>query len=153
MRLVSELRHAIQEAKNSPNLRVLLFRSNTDNCFSSGADLKERAVMSSSETEAFVDTLRDTFQQIEEIEVPTIAAIDGIALGGGLELALACDLRYAGPSFQAGLVETKLGILPAAGGSQRLPRLIGSSKAKELVFRSQIISPIEALEKGNNLSV
>lgn len=113
-------------------------------CFSAGADLKERAQMSPEEVEPFVDCLRSTFGRIEELSMPTIAAIDGFALGGGLEIALCCDLRYAGPAAKLGLPETKLAILPAAGGSQRLPRLIGSTRAKELIFTGRIIDSQEA---------
>lgn len=92
-----------------------------------------------SEVAPFVDRLRATFSAMENLPVPTIAAIDGVALGGGLELALACDLRVAAADSKIGLTETKLAIIPGAGGTQRLPRIIGIAKAKELVFTARII--------------
>lgn len=100
--------------------------------------------MTQDEVEPFVDSLRSTFSALEALPIPTIAAIEGFALGGGLELALACDLRYASAGAKLGLPETKLAILPAAGGSQRLPRLIGMSKAKELIFTGRLIAGHDA---------
>lgn len=84
--------------------------------------------MSDSEVENFVKSARSFFQLVAEIPIPTICAIDGPALGGGLELALACDLRYASEETYMGLVETRLAIIPGAGGTQRLPRLVGVAK-------------------------
>jgi len=88
------------------------------------------------------------FTQLEKLPMPTIAAIEGAALGGGLELALCCDLRVAGSGAKLGLPETSLGIIPGAGGTQRLPRLIGLSKAKELMFTAERIQSERALELG-----
>lgn len=96
----------------------------------------------------FVDSLRASVSGVENIPFPTIAAIEGAALGGGLELALACDLRVAGADALLGLPETALAIIPAAGGSQRLPRLIGIPKAKELIFTAKRLSGAEALQIG-----
>lgn len=92
-----------------------------------------------SEVAPFVDRLRATFTAMENLPMPTIAAIDGVALGGGLELALACDLRVAGVESKIGLTETKLAIIPGAGGTQRLPRIIGVSKAKELIYTARML--------------
>ena len=82
--------------------------------------------MSDDDVEAFVERLRNTASAIEDLPMPTIAALDGAALGGGLEMALACDIRVASPTARMGLVETKLAVIPGAGGTQRLPRIIGS---------------------------
>lgn len=113
-----------------------------------GADLKERAKMHSSEVGSFVSKARATINEMANLPVPTIAAIDGIALGGGLELALACDIRVAASSAKMGLVETKLAIIPGAGGTQRLPRAIGVSLAKELIFSARIVDGEEAKSIG-----
>jgi methylglutaconyl-CoA hydratase len=145
--MISQLEESIREVNNS-NTRVIILRSLVNGCFSAGADLKERATMLPDEVPIFVDKLRSTFGMLEELAVPTLAAIDGVALGGGLELALCCDLRYAGPDVKIGLPETRLAILPAAGGSQRLSRLIGASRAKELVFTAATLDSQEALKYG-----
>ncbi|XP_054842067.1 methylglutaconyl-CoA hydratase, mitochondrial isoform X2 [Eublepharis macularius] len=113
-----------------------------------GADLKERAKMHSSEVSSFVSKARATINDLANLPVPTIAAIDGIALGGGLELALACDIRVAVTSAKMGLVETKLAIIPGAGGTQRLPRTIGVSLAKELIFSARVVDGDEAKSIG-----
>ncbi|KAI1239878.1 Methylglutaconyl-CoA hydratase, partial [Lamprotornis superbus] len=117
-------------------------------CNRIGADLKERAKMHSSEVSSFVSRARATINELANLPVPTIAAIDGTALGGGLELALACDIRVAASSAKMGLVETKLAIIPGAGGTQRLPRTIGVSLAKELIFSARIVDGEEAKSIG-----
>ncbi|KAH0508985.1 Methylglutaconyl-CoA hydratase, mitochondrial [Microtus ochrogaster] len=113
-----------------------------------GADLKERAKMHSSEVGPFVSKIRAVINDIANLPVPTIAAIDGLALGGGLELALACDIRVAASSAKMGLVETKLAIIPGGGGTQRLPRAIGMSLAKELIFSARVLDGQEAKAVG-----
>ncbi|XP_045419737.1 methylglutaconyl-CoA hydratase, mitochondrial isoform X3 [Lemur catta] len=113
-----------------------------------GADLKERAKMNSSEVGPFVSKVRAVINDIANLPVPTIAAIDGLALGGGLELALACDIRVAASSAKMGLVETKLAIIPGGGGTQRLPRAIGVSLAKELIFSARVLDGQEAKAVG-----
>ncbi|KAM9848787.1 enoyl-CoA hydratase domain-containing protein 2, mitochondrial-like isoform 2-T2 [Aulostomus maculatus] len=130
------------------SVRVVVFRSLVPKVFCAGADLKERSLMSNAETELFVQDLRSLMTQIASLPMPTIAAMDGVALGGGLELALACDLRTAAYSAQMGLVETKRGLLPGAGGSQRLPRIIGITLAKELIFTGRSVGGQTALEMG-----
>ncbi|XP_045689810.1 methylglutaconyl-CoA hydratase, mitochondrial isoform X3 [Phyllostomus hastatus] len=113
-----------------------------------GADLKERVKMNSSEVGPFVSKIRAVINEIANLPVPTIAAIDGLALGGGLELALACDIRVAASSAKMGLVETKLAIIPGGGGTQRLPRAIGMSLAKELIFSARVLDGQEAKAVG-----
>ncbi len=116
--------------------------------FSAGADLKERAEMSAAQVDRFLaDNLR-IFAALEDLPQPTIAAINGFALGGGLELALCCDLRLAATDAQMGLPETSLGIIPGAGGTVRLSRAIGLARARELVFTAARISAERALELG-----
>ncbi|XP_064147107.1 methylglutaconyl-CoA hydratase, mitochondrial isoform X5 [Loxodonta africana] len=113
-----------------------------------GADLKERVKMHPSEVGPFVSRVRAVVNDIANLPVPTIAAIDGLALGGGLELALACDIRVAASSAKMGLVETKLAIIPGAGGTQRLPRTVGMSLAKELIFSARVLDGQEAKAIG-----
>lgn len=146
--MITQLEEVLHDIGGAEDARVVVVRSLVDKCFSAGADLKERAEMPQEEVAAFVDRLRDTFGKIERLPIPTVAALDGIALGGGLELALCCDIRYAGPNARMGLPETKLAILPAAGGSQRMPRLIGASKAKEMIFTAKILNHEEAQQYG-----
>ncbi|MCG6197556.1 enoyl-CoA hydratase/isomerase family protein, partial [Anoxybacillus sp. LAT_38] len=92
-----------------------------EKAFCSGADLKERRTMTDLQVQLYIRTIRDTFSELERLPKPVIAAINGVALGGGTELALACDLRVISESAQMGLTETSLGIIPGAGGTQRLP--------------------------------
>ncbi|KAG6894539.1 hypothetical protein C0992_005693 [Termitomyces sp. T32_za158] len=105
--------------------------------------------MSQVQVAKFLSDLRDAFGKLENLPMPTIAAIDGPALGGGLELSLACDLRVAGNGVQKiGLPETSLGIIPGAGGTQRITRLLGPSKAKDLIFTARMLTAQEALAWG-----
>jgi enoyl-CoA hydratase/carnithine racemase len=116
--------------------------------FSTGADLKERRTMSPDQVRRFIFTIRNVFTSVEQLRVPVIAAINGFAFGGGTELALACDLRIASSNVVMGLTETSLAIIPGAGGTQRLPRIVGISKAKELIFTARRITAQTALEIG-----
>jgi methylglutaconyl-CoA hydratase len=109
-------------------------RSSTPGMFCAGADLKERKTMNEDEVKKFVRKLRSTFSMLEQMECPTISVVDGPALGGGCELALCSDLRVSTEQVLYGLPETGLAIIPGAGGTQRLSRLIGVSRAKELIF-------------------
>lgn len=104
--------------------------------------------MSQEQVASFVTNLRSLMSLIYNLPVPVIAAIDGVALGGGLELALACDLRIASKDSKMGLVETKLAIIPGAGGTQRLSRIVGSSISKELIFTSKVINGEKAHSLG-----
>ena len=116
--------------------------------FSTGADLKERRTMSPDQVRRFIFTIRNTFTAVEQVRVPVIAAINGFAFGGGMELALACDIRIASSNAVMGLTETSLAIIPGAGGTQRLPRIVGIAKAKELIFTARRIDAKTALEIG-----
>lgn len=142
-RLVNDLLAALETVRRDPP-QVLIIRSALDRYFCAGAELKE---FGGADTRTFVDYvagIRDTFDEIADLDFPTIAAIDGAALGGGLELALACDLIFAGPGAKMGLPEVRLGILPGAGGTQRLPRRIGASRAKDLMLSGRHIGAEEA---------
>uniref|UniRef100_A0AAY4CNJ7 Enoyl CoA hydratase domain containing 2 n=1 Tax=Denticeps clupeoides TaxID=299321 RepID=A0AAY4CNJ7_9TELE len=143
-----QMRQLVSELHRDSAVRVVVFRSLLPGVFCAGADLKERARMSNSEAEHFVLGLRSLMNEIAALPMPTIAAVDGFALGGGLELALACDLRTAAHTAQMGLIETTRGLLPGAGGSQRLPRAVGFAVAKELIFTGRRVGGEEALQLG-----
>ncbi|XP_043984952.1 enoyl-CoA hydratase domain-containing protein 2, mitochondrial isoform X1 [Gambusia affinis] len=145
---VSQMRELVSTLSHDSAVRVVIFRSLVPGVFCAGADLKERALMDNSESDLFVHSLRSLMTQIAILPTPTIAAMDGVALGGGLELALACDLRTASTSAQMGLIETTRGLLPGAGGSQRLPRMVGVTLAKELIFTGRRVGGQAALELG-----
>jgi enoyl-CoA hydratase/carnithine racemase len=131
--LIAELGEALAGLRARPP-RAVVITGAGERAFCAGADLKERLGMNDDETRAFVTQLGQTFDAIAALPCPVIAALNGVALGGGLELALACDLRYSVENAAIGLPEVRVGILPGAGGTQRLPRLIGAAWAKELIL-------------------
>ena len=145
---LTELRKLIAELVRDRSVRVVIVTGAGDKAFCSGADLKERRGMSPEQVELYIRTIRDTFSELEKLQKPVIAALNGLALGGGTELALACDLRIMSEQAQMGLTETSLGIIPGAGGTQRLPRLVGKGIAKELIFTARRVFPSEALAIG-----
>ncbi|XP_069593998.1 enoyl-CoA hydratase domain-containing protein 2, mitochondrial [Ranitomeya imitator] len=145
---VNEFFHCVDSLRHDGGVRVVVVRSAVPGVFCAGADLKERAQMGNSEASLFVQSLRKLMNEIAALPMPTIAAVDGYALGGGLELALACDLRVAASSAKLGLIETTRGLLPGAGGSQRLPRLVGIGLAKELIFTGRQIEGTQAFQIG-----
>lgn len=148
-KMLSQLEIALEDISNRPTTRCVILKSAAaSNVFSAGADLKERSEMTLEEAERFVHRLRTTFHKFASLPIPTIAAIDGIAVGGGLELALAADIRVATSNSKFGLPETSLAIIPGAGGTQRLPRLIGLARAKELIFTGRIIDASTAYSYG-----
>jgi len=146
--LLSELREGLKLLGTDPAVRVVIVHSTVPGVFCAGADLKERAGMSPDEAATFVQGIRAAFTELEALPMPVIAALEGVAFGGGLELALAADLRVAGGDTKVGLVETALAIIPGGGGTQRLPRLIGASRAKELIFTARRIDAEEAGRLG-----
>ena len=146
--LVRNLSSAIDAVKFDKNVRVLIIRSHAKGAFCAGADLKERAKMSPAEVGPFVSKGREIIGAWDKLPMPVIAAIDGVALGGGLEMALACDLRVASDNAKLGLTETRLAIIPGGGGTQRLPRLVGQGLAKELIYTARILSGKDAANIG-----
>ena len=135
-------------------IRCLILNSAVKGTFCAGADLKERSQMTQQQTSQFVTKLRNLMNDVENLPIPTIAAINGFCLGGGLEISLACDFRVGVWNKQQeklptyyGLVETALAIIPGAGGTQRLPRLIGVPKAKELIYTAKKMTVQEAYER------
>jgi len=130
------------------NIRALVLTGAGDKAFCAGADLKERKDMAEDDIRARLATYREEMGVLDRSPKPVVAAINGAALGGGLELALVCDLRIAAPSAVLGLPETTLGIIPGAGGTQRLPRIVGESRAKEMILLGRRISAEDALAWG-----
>ncbi|KAL8622048.1 hypothetical protein ACOMHN_056533 [Nucella lapillus] len=146
--LIKLFTEGMQRVKFDNSIRCVIMRSEVPGVFCAGADLKERATMSNEEVAAFLHKLRQSVSDLAALPMPTIAAIDGFALGGGLEMALACDMRVASSNAKIGLVETALAIIPGGGGTQRLPRTIGVAKAKELIFTSRALDGEEAERWG-----
>ncbi|PNF37949.1 Methylglutaconyl-CoA hydratase, mitochondrial [Cryptotermes secundus] len=146
--LATDFSSAIDAVKYDKTVRVLIIRSMVPGIFCAGADLKERLKLTNQEVKIFVSKLRSLTNAVENLPMPVIAAVDGAALGGGFELALACDMRTASDNAMLGLVETKLAIIPGAGGTQRLPRLVGPAFAKELIFTAKTLTGAEAMKMG-----
>ncbi len=142
--IVNAIDEVLDSIKKDREIRVLIITG--EKHFAAGADIAEMADITPEEAKAFSFT--KTFMKLENLEIPTIAAICGYALGGGLELALACDLRIASEDAKLGLPEINLGIMPGAGGTVRLPRLIGEAKAKELIFLGESLTASEAYQFG-----
>lgn len=145
---VAALMETASSLHTDPAARVVIVVGLGDRAFSAGADLKERAGMRADEAAAAVAAISRAIQAVAAIPVPTIAAINGAALGGGLELALACDIRIAASTAILGLPETTLAIIPGGGGTQRLPRVAGIARAKELIFTGRRFSAADALGYG-----
>ena len=146
--MLAGLRDELGRAAASRRLRCVVLTGQGDRAFCAGADLKERAGMSGEEVQQFLRDLRAALRAIETSPQVFVAALNGAALGGGLELALACDLRVMSAAAEIGLPEVGLGIIPGAGGTQRLPRAIGVARAKELVLTARRLSAQEALAWG-----
>lgn len=148
LKMLEELEDAILSYKYNRLVRCVIITGTGEKAFCSGADLKERAGMDMNQVRKTVAMIRGMMNELELLPQPVIAAVNGVAFGGGTELALACDIRVASETATFGLTETSLGIIPGAGGTQRLPRLIGKGKAKELIFTARKIDAIEAKEIG-----
>jgi enoyl-CoA hydratase/carnithine racemase len=146
--LLHALKDEIEALKFNKKIRVVIITGAGQKAFCAGADLKERTDYTELQVKQFIFTIRNLFTDIEHLNKPVIAAVNGIALGGGTELALACDIRIASVDASMGLTETRLAIIPGAGGTQRLPRLIGPGKAKELIFTGRRVDAQEALQLG-----
>jgi enoyl-CoA hydratase len=145
--LIADLDRRVTELAADPKTRAVVVTGDGQ-YFSAGADVKEMATLDLSSAPQVARQGLGVFGKLAGLPVPVIAAINGLALGGGLELALACDLRLAGESAKLGSPEVTLGLIPAYGGTQRLPRLVGVAKAEELIFTGGMISAAEALRIG-----
>jgi len=147
-KLVTELVSALKELETDGTVRVVIIRGEGDRAFSAGADLTSFDASSPAKIFDFARGWFDAFTVIEKLNKPVIAAINGMAFGGGCELALACDFRLASEDAQIGLTETRLGLIPGAGGTQRLSRIVGLGRAKEMVYLAQRLGADEALKVG-----
>lgn len=146
--MLRALKSQIESLRFNTDIRVVIITGAGQKAFSAGADLKERATLTDLQVREFIYTIRNLLTDIESLNKPVISAVNGVALGGGTEIALASDLRIASMNASMGLTETRLAIIPGGGGTQRLPRLIGRGKAKELIFTGRRVDAAEALEIG-----
>jgi enoyl-CoA hydratase len=145
---LQELRQAMQEVGGRKDVRAIILTGEGEKAFVAGADVAEMKTMSPIEALALSRLGHEALGMIEGLTKPVIAAVNGYALGGGLEIALACDFIYASEKAKLGLPEVTLGIFPGFGGTQRLPRLIGQGRAKELIFTGKMIDASEANALG-----
>lgn len=148
LKLLDKLNKIAREIEKNDSIRCVIITGAGNKAFCAGADLKERRGMTEDEVIKTVTYIGETVLYIEKLQVPVIAAINGVAFGGGLELALACDIRLAANHVKMGLTETSLAIIPGAGGTQRLPRLIGTGQAKRLIYTAVPIDAEEAYKIG-----
>ena len=141
-------RNLIRDIHYEKGARVLIVTGAGDKAFCAGADLKERESMTMVEVRQYIRYIRDTFTEVENLPTPVIAAINGVSMGGGTELALACDMRVIDPDAKMALNETSLGIIPGGGGTVRLPRLVGRGRAKDIIITARWVEAKEALDIG-----
>lgn len=146
--MLRELGQVTEAIRINPDIRVVIFTGAGEKAFSVGADLKERKTLTEQQVKRNIYKIGEVFSSIESLPQPTIAMMNGYAFGGGMELALSCDFRIAAHDITLGLTETSLAIIPGAGGTQRLPRLIGESKAMELILTARRLNAEEALSYG-----
>lgn len=139
---------ALYTLKFDPEVRVVIITAVGEKAFCAGADLIQRGQMDLTQARQHINLIRSAVNEVEALPQPTIAAINGVAFGGGTELTLAADMRIAAENAKFGLTETALAIIPGAGGTQRLPRLIGVAKAKELILTARRIDAAEAEKIG-----
>lgn len=145
---LTELGRLGRELVLDPSIRAIVLTASGEKVFCAGADLKERQGFTNEDVRTQVGLYRSELSVLDKSPKPVIAALNGSALGGGLEIALLCDLRVAAPHAQLALPETTLGIIPGAGGTQRLPRIIGEARAKEMILLGRQISAELALSWG-----
>lgn len=143
-----ELEAAVEDIHTNREVRAVIFTGAGEKAFCAGADLKERKTLTDEQVKRNLYKIGEVFTKIDTLPQPTIAAINGYAFGGGMELALSCDFRLIAEGTSVGLTETGLGIIPGAGGTQRLPRIIGEAKALELILTARKVTSQQALEYG-----
>jgi enoyl-CoA hydratase len=146
--LLGELSQALDEIAADEDIRVLVLTGAGDKSFVAGADITELATFNSLSAKSFAQKGHRIIQKLQQLPIAVIAAVNGFALGGGTEISIACDFIYASENAKFGQPEINLGVIPGFGGTQRLPRLIGTNMAKELIFTGKMISAAEALQIG-----
>jgi len=146
--VVEEIIHALEDVKNDENVRVVVLTGSGEKAFSAGADIKAMTGMTPLKARELSLMGERLCLALENLEKPVIAALNGYALGGGLEVAMSCDLRIASENARVGQTEINIGLIPGWGGTQRLTRLVGRTKAKELVFTGKIIDAKTAEQLG-----
>jgi enoyl-CoA hydratase len=143
-----ELYAAFEAAENDPEVGAIILTGAGEKAFAAGSDIAEMQHMGPLESQKFMATIRRASDFIYGLTKPTVAAVNGYALGGGCELALCCDLRIASEKARFGQPEVTLGLIPGAGGTQRLTRVVGPAKAKEMIYLGEMINAAAALEIG-----
>lgn len=146
--VLNELFQITESVAADESIRVLIITGSGEKAFVAGADISELAELNTLQAKYFVANGHKTMAALQDLAIPVIAAVNGFALGGGLELALSCDFIYASENAKFGLPEITLGLIPGFGGTQRLARLIGKNLAKELIFTGKMISAMEGLQMG-----
>lgn len=146
--LLSALKNTLASLAARPEVRVVIITGAGEKAFSAGADLKERLTLKPPQVKEFILFMRSTFAALESLNKPVIAALNGLTVGAGAEMSLACDIRLISENAKIGFPETKLAIIPGGGGTQRLPRLVGRGQAKELIFTGRLIPAQEAVRIG-----
>jgi enoyl-CoA hydratase len=146
--LLEELNTFLDKVRHLDEVRCLIFTGQGDRAFIAGADIKEISLLKGHEPQKFAQFGQETLMKIEKLPFPVIAAVNGFALGGGLEVALACDFIWASEKAKLGLPEVSLGIIPGYGGTQRLSRWVGLGRAREMIFSGQFYDAKTALEFG-----
>lgn len=145
---LKELQHAISICKYDDSINVLIITGSGEKAFVAGADIPEMQSLCPAEALAYMEMGHETMRMLETLPKPTIAAVNGFALGGGMEIALSCDMRFASENAKFGQPEILLGSIPGWGGTQRLPRVIGMGRAKELIYSGEQIDAKRAYEIG-----
>jgi enoyl-CoA hydratase len=146
--LVAELRDAFERVAREASVRAAVITGSGEKAFVAGADIKELALLSAVEAREYALRGQQAFRLLETLPKPTVAAINGFALGGGLELAMACSVRFASENARLGQPEVKLGLIPGYGGTQRLPRLVGRGRALEMLLSGEPVTAAEAHRIG-----
>jgi enoyl-CoA hydratase len=146
--LLAELSRALDDIAADEDVRVLILTGSGDKAFVAGADITELAAFTALQAKIFSRAGHAIIAKLQELPVAVIAAVKGFALGGGSEIALACDFIYAAENARFGLPEINLGLIPGFGGTQRLPRLVGANRAKEMIFTGKMIGAAEATQIG-----
>jgi enoyl-CoA hydratase len=146
--VVEEIIHALEDTKNDENVRVVILTGAGEKAFSAGADIKTMVGMTALKARELSLMGEKLCSALENLEKPVIAALNGYAVGGGLEVAMACDFRIASETARMGQTEVNIGLIPGWGGTQRLTRLVGKTKAKELVFTGKMIDAKTAEQLG-----